>query len=172
VLLTDRVDEWLVSNLADFDDKPLLSVARGELDLSDVANADQESDEEEVDESSYAGLIDRLKAVLDDRVKEIRVSHRLTQSPACLVSGDADMGGNLERILRASGQEIQGAKPVFEINPKHPLIDRLQVEQGDQRFSDLALVLFDQALLSEGGQLDDPASFVHRLNDLIIQMSD
>ncbi|HET7200609.1 MAG TPA: molecular chaperone HtpG [Burkholderiales bacterium] len=167
LLLSERVDEWLVANLPEYEGKALASVARGELDLSRL-----QSDEEKKHEAEQAGahraLVAKLKHALGDRVKDVRVSARLTESPSCLVAGEHDMGGNLARILKSVGQNAPQAKPILEINPAHPMVKRLAGEKA--RFADWGNLLFDQALLAEGGQLDDPAGFVRRLNELMLEM--
>jgi molecular chaperone HtpG len=167
LLLSDRVDEWVVSHLNEFDGKELVSVAKGGLDLGKLEDeAEKKEQEKEADE--FKGLTDRIKGSLGERVKEVRVTHRLTDSPACLVADENDMSGNLARLLKAAGQKAPVSQPILEINPKHPVVLRLKDE--DQRFDDWAAVLFDQALLAEGGQLDDPASFVKRMNQLMLEM--
>jgi molecular chaperone HtpG len=170
LLLSDRIDEWLVSNLPEFAGKSLHSVAKGALDLGKLE--DKESVEEiKKAEEQHKGLLDRMKKVLGDKVKEVRVSHRLTQSPACLVVEEHDMGTSLRNLLKAAGHDIPKVMPILEINPGHSLVTRLNDEQDEQRFSDWASILFDQSLLAEGGQLEDPAAFVRRLNDLLLLLS-
>lgn len=168
LLLTDRVDEWMLSYLQEFDGKKLLSVAKGGLDLSGL---DDESEKEKVEASSKAlkPLLDAIKDALADRVKEVRVTQRLTESPSCLVSEEGDISGHLERLLKQAGQKAPDRKPILEINPDHFLVKRLQTEQG--AIKDWSLLLYEQALLAEGGQLADPGSFVKRLNDLLIALS-
>ena len=168
LLLTDHVDEWVVSNLSAFEDKPLVSVAKGGLDLGKLED-ESEKQEQEKDAGAFKELTDKIKASLSDRVKEVRVTHRLTDSPACLVADVHDINANLARLLKASGQKAPVSQPILEINPKHPVVLRLQAEEN--KFDDWASVLFDQALLAEGGQLDDPASFVKRINQLMLEMS-
>ncbi len=171
LLLTDRVDEWLVSHLSDYKGKHLQSVAKGQLDLSELE--DKETQEElEKQAEEHKDLLQRMAKVLGDAVTEVRVSSRLTESPACLVVGDYDMSPNLARVLKQMGQKAPETKPSLEINPTHPLVERLEQEQDEALFSDLAKILFDQAALAEGGQLEDPASFVHRLNKLMLSMSE
>jgi molecular chaperone HtpG len=164
LLLHDRVDEWLVANLPEYEGKPLASVARGEVDLSKVEGGDAAQPDWQV--GSHAELLRALKSALEEKVKDVRLSRRLTESPSCLVADAHDMGGNLSRILKAVGQKVPAAKPILEINPGHALIRRLQ--PGSERFADWAALLYDQALLSEGGQLDDPAAFVRRTNELML----
>jgi molecular chaperone HtpG len=168
LLLTDHVDEWVVSNLSAFEGKPLVSVAKGGLDLGKLED-ESEKQEQEKDAGAFKDLTDKIKASLSERVKEVRVTHRLTDSPACLVADVHDINANLARLLKASGQKAPVSQPILEINPKHPVVLRLKVEE--KKFDDWASVLFDQALLAEGGQLDDPASFVKRINQLMLEMS-
>ena len=168
LLLTDHVDEWVVSNLSTFEGKSLVSVAKGGLDLGKLED-EAEKQEQEKDAGVFKELTDKIKASLSDRVKEVRVTHRLTDSPACLVADVHDINANLARLLKASGQKAPVSQPILEINPKHPVVLRLQAEE--KKFDDWASVLFDQALLAEGGQLDDPASFVKRINQLMLEMS-
>jgi len=167
LLLHDRVDEWLVGNLPDFEGKPLASVARGDLDLSKIKAGEEKEPDWEV--GAHRELLKKLKGELGDRVKDVRLSRRLTDSPSCLVADEHDMGGNLARILKAAGQKVPLAAPILEINPGHPIVLRLKPE--DARFSDWAHVLFDQALLAEGGQLEDPAGFVRRSNELLLGLT-
>ncbi|MEZ0246412.1 MAG: molecular chaperone HtpG [Methylophilaceae bacterium] len=171
LLLSDRVDEWLVSGLTEFEGKKLQSVAKGDLDLGSLEDeAEKEAQKQAEDE--FKELVEKIKSTLgDDKVKEVRVTHRLTDSPACIVTGENDMSANLERLLKAAGQNAPSTKPILEINPQHSLVTRLKGESDDARFADWAHLLFDQALLAEGGQLEDPASFVKRLNSLLALMS-
>jgi molecular chaperone HtpG len=166
VLLHERVDEWLVANLAEFDGKPLASVARGEVDLGKI-EAEDKDETHQVGE--HRELLRGLKSALGDKVKDVRVSLRLTQSPSCLVADEHDMGGNLARILKAAGQKVPQSKPILEINPGHAIVRRIQ--PGDARLADWAGLLFDQALLAEGGQLEDPAGFVKRSNELMLSLT-
>jgi molecular chaperone HtpG len=169
LLLSDRVDEWLMSNLHEFDGKPLKSVAKGGLDLGALEDEAEKSAQKEA-EDAMKPLVERIKTTLGERVKDVRVTHRLTDSPACLVTGEGDMSANLERLLKAAGQAAPTVKPTLEINPSHALVTRLDSETDDVRFADWANLLFEQALLAEGGQLDDPASFVRRLNGLLAML--
>ncbi|PLW83283.1 molecular chaperone HtpG [Kineobactrum sediminis] len=169
LLLTDRVDDWLMNQLQEFDGKPLQDVARGALDLQD--DSEEGKAEQEKLEKESESLVERLTKVLGDSVSEVRPSARLTESPACLVVGDYDMGAQMRRILEAAGQPVPDSKPILEINPAHPLLQMLDSEQDEARFADLGQVILDQATLAEGGQLEDPASFVSRLNALLLQMS-
>ncbi len=167
LLLSDRVDEWLMSSLTEFDGKKLQSVAKGDLDLGKLEDA-TEKEEQKKAEDAFKDLVEKVKTTLgEDKVREVRVTHRLTDSPACLVTGEHDMSGNLERLLKAAGQKGPSIKPILEINPQHSLVVRLKDEQDEARFADWANLLFEQALLAEGGQLEDPASFVRRLNGLL-----
>ena len=167
LLLSDRIDEWLVSNLDEFDGKHLQSVAKGDLDLAGLDAEEDKAAQEEVNKD-FEAVIKQIKDVLGEKVSEVRLSHRLTESPACLVADVYGMSLNMERIMKDAGQMMgMGRKPVFEINPTHPLVVRMKAEQDDSRFADLTHILFDQAILSEGGQLDDPAAFVHKLNGLL-----
>ncbi len=167
LLLSDRVDEWMLGGLTEFDGKKLQSIAKGDLDLGKLEDESEKEAKKQVEDAAK-DLIERVKATLGDQVKEVRVTHRLTDSPACLVAGEHDLSGNLERMLKAAGQKTPESKPTLEINPSHVLVERLKSEKDEARFNDLAHVLFDQALLAEGGQLNDPASFVKRMNSLLV----
>jgi molecular chaperone HtpG len=171
LLLTDRIDEWLVSSLTDFDEKHLQSIAKGELDLEKFDTEEDKQQQEELNKD-FETVLSQMKEVLKDKVNDVRISHRLTDSPACLVTGVYDMSLNMERIMKEAGQAMNmmgmgGSKPTFEINPEHSLVKALKNEQDDSRFADISHILFDQAVLSEGGQLDDPSAFVHKLNGLL-----
>jgi molecular chaperone HtpG len=170
LLMSDRIDEWVVSLLTEFDGKPLQSVAKGGLDLS-ALGGDAGKPEEEKTADEHQGFVDRIQGVLGDRASAVRVTSRLTDSPSCLVSEEHGMSTHLERLLKAAGQQVPGSKPILEINPRHPIVLRLKDETDQQRFSDWSHILFDQALLAEGGQLDDPASFVKRLNDVMLTLA-
>ncbi len=170
LLLTDRVDEWLVSSLTEFDGKSLESVTKGELDLGELEDLQEKADQEKIAEE-FKDMITRVKETLGDRVKDVRTTFRLTTSPACLVNDAYDMSANLERILKAAGQQVSSAKPILELNPEHPLVKRLGKEDDSQRFADWTHILFDQALLSEGGHLEDPAAFVGRLNQMLLELA-
>ncbi|MEY3244692.1 MAG: hypothetical protein RJB20_932, partial [Pseudomonadota bacterium] len=167
LLLSDRVDEWLLGSLTEFDGKKLQSIAKGDLDLGKL-ESDTEKDIQKKIEKETKSLVKKIKTSLGDQVKDVRVTHRLTDSPACLVSDANDLSGNLARMLKAAGQTAPESKPILEINPGHKLVKRLEAETAETVFNDLALVLFDQALLAEGGSLNDPASFVKRMNSLIV----
>ena len=165
LLLHDRIDEWLVANLHEFEGKPLASVARGAVDLSKIkGTAPEPADDRPV--GSHAELLRALKSALGERVKNVRLSERLTESPSCLVADEHDVGGNLARILKAAGQKVPQAKPILEINPRHAIVERLQ--PADPRLADWACLLYDQALLAEGALPDDPATFVKRNNQLLL----
>ncbi len=171
LLLADRIDEWVVSHLTEFEGKHLQSVAKGELDLDKLASEEEKKEQEETNKN-FESVLKQMQEVLGEKVKEVRLTHRLTESPACLVTGEYDMSLNMERIMKEAGQSINmagfgGSKPIFEVNPDHALVTRLKEEQDDARFADLTHILFDQAILSEGGQLDDPSAFVHKLNCLL-----
>ncbi len=170
LLLTERIDEWMMSQLFDFDGHSFQDVTKGELDLGETESEEEKQKLEEV-AKEHEGLIERLSKVLEDRVDSVRITHRLTDSPACLVIGDYDMGLQMRRIMEAAGQQVPDTKPIFEINPEHPLIDKLDQEPDEDRFGELALVLFDQAGLAAGATLDDPASYVQRLNKLLLELS-
>jgi len=167
LLLAERIDEWMVGSLHEFEGKSLQSVAKGELDLGKLAD-EAEKKEQEKESGEHKDFVEKIQKALGERVKEVRVTLRLTDSPACLVADQHELGANLERLLKAAGQKVPSTKPILEINPRHPLVQRLKYEADEQRFGDWSHVLFDQALLSEGGQLEDPATFVKRLNQLLL----
>jgi molecular chaperone HtpG len=166
LLLSDRVDEWLVSHLNEFDGKPLVSIARGELELDKLADEEEQAAAKQT-EGEYADVVKRMQEKLEDRVKEVRVSQRLTDSPSCVVADENDMAAHLQRMLKQAGQAVPESRPILEINPAHALVSRLKDETDDQRFTDWSNILLDQALLSDGGQLDDPVAFVNRLNGML-----
>jgi len=170
LLLHERVDEWMMSGLTEFEGKQFQSVAKGDLDLGKLAD-EEEKKEQEKEADDFKELTGKIGSVLGERVKEVRVTHRLTDSPACLVSDQYGMSGNLERLLKAAGQKVPGSKPILEINPKHPIVQGLKYEADEARFGDWSNILFDQALLAEGGQLEDPGSFVRRLNQMLLQLA-
>ena len=170
LLLTDRIDEWLMSYLSEFDGKSFVDVARGDLDLGNLDSEEEKKEAEEVAKAKE-GLVERIKASLGDAVSEVRVSHRLTDSPAILAIGEADLGMQMRQILEASGQKVPDSKPIFEFNPAHPLIEKLDSEQSEERFGDLSHILFDQAALAAGDSLKDPAAYVRRLNKLLVELS-
>jgi molecular chaperone HtpG len=163
LLLHDRVDEWLVANLAEYEGKRLASVARGDVDLAAIASSEKEPDWQV---GEHKDLLKALKSALGDKVKDVRLSRRLTESPSCLVADEHDMGGNLARILRSAGQKVPAAPPILEVNPTHAIVTRLKPD--DARFADWAALLYEQALLAEGGQLEDPAGYVKRANSLLL----
>jgi molecular chaperone HtpG len=162
LLLSDRIDEWLTGYLSEFDGKKLQSISKGKVDFADDVEENKEQ------EQNMAPMLKQIKEVLAERVKDVRITHRLTDSPACVVADEQDMGLEMQRILQASGQKMPESKPIFEINPEHGLIKRLHDTQDDARFAQWAVVLFEQALLAEGGQLDNPADFVKRVNQLLM----
>ncbi|TFY92233.1 molecular chaperone HtpG [Pseudomonas kairouanensis] len=170
LLLTDRIDEWLMSYLNEFDGKSFVDVARGDLDLGNLDSEEEKKEAEEVAKAKE-GLVERIKASLGDAVSEVRVSHRLTDSPAILAIGEQDLGMQMRQILEASGQKVPDSKPIFEFNPAHPLIEKLDGEQSEERFGDLSHILFDQAALAAGDSLKDPAAYVRRLNKLLVELS-
>jgi molecular chaperone HtpG len=167
LLMYDRIDEWVTSTLTEFDGRPLQSVAKGDLDLSRLKGESTAAESTDEDRP----LLDRIQAALKDRASGVRATARLTDSPACLVSDEHGLSTNLERILKAAGQNVPASKPVLEINPAHPLVKRLKSETDERRFGDWSHILFDQATLAEGGQLEDPASFVKRLNELMLTLA-
>ena len=170
LLLYDRVDEWMVSHLTEFDGKTLQSVAKGELDLGDVETAEDKHEHEKVEKEAEA-FVKRVKEILTDSIEDVRVSHRLTNSPACIVLNEHEMALYMQHLLKQAGHAMPSSKPVLEINPTHPIIARMKEEQEDTRFSDWSRLLLDQAVLAEGGQLEDPAGFVSRLNELMISIA-
>ena len=170
LLMYERVDEWAMSNLTEFDDKKLQSVAKGDLDLGKLQD-EHEKKEQQKEAGEFKELTDKIAKALGQKVKEVRVTYRLTSSPACLVSDEWGMSMNLGRLLKAAGQKVPDVKPTLEVNPHHVLVQGLKYESDDKRFSDWSHILFDQAVLAEGGQLDDPGSFVKRLNELMIALA-
>ncbi|MAX87297.1 MULTISPECIES: molecular chaperone HtpG [Thalassolituus] len=169
LLLTDRVDEWMVGHLSDFDGKAFQDVTKGELDLDELADESEKEEQKQLEESHKA-LIERLEAALKDDVKEVRVSSRLSDSPACLVVGQYDMGGHMRRLMEAAGQKVPEPEVALEVNPSHPLIERLDQEADEDRFAELAQVIHAQAQLAEGSQLKQPAQYVTRLNKLLLDL--
>ncbi|MEC7803585.1 MAG: molecular chaperone HtpG [Pseudomonadota bacterium] len=170
LLFSDAIDEWFVGHLGEFEELQLRDVTRGELDLPDLDGGDSDNNKDQKVEE-HKELLERLEKELNGKVKEVRVTSRLTDSPACLVLGEFDMGTQMRRLMEASGQTVPPSLPIFELNPDHPLICRLADESDDQRFKDLARVLFDQASLAEGRQPEDPGAFVQRLNRLLLDLS-
>jgi molecular chaperone HtpG len=169
LLLSDRVDEWLMDHLHEFEGKSFRSTNRGDLDLGAV-QTDEEKQSQETLSKEHGPIVERLKAALGDRVSDVRITSRLTDSPACLVLGDHDMGAQMRRILEAAGQKVPSTKPILEINPTHPLLTRLNATSGEPAFGDLSLLLLDQATLADGGQVPEPAAFVQRLNRVLLSM--
>ncbi|MFT4799167.1 MAG: molecular chaperone HtpG [Candidatus Azotimanducaceae bacterium] len=170
LLLSDRIDEWLMSHLMEFDGKQFQDVAKGALDLGDLDEGPEKEQQEKI-EQEFQGLVERIKEVVSDRVEEVRMTSRLTDSPACLVVKDDDMGMQMRRILESAGQSVPENKRIFELNPEHPLVIKLNDEPDMDRFRELTLVLYDQSMLAEGSQLDEPASYVKRLNKLLLELS-
>ena len=170
LLMSDRVDEWLMSHLTEYDGKPLVSVAKGELDLGNLEDKEEQEKIKQAEES-YKDLLQRMQDTLGEQVKEVRVSHRLTDSPSCMVVEQQDMAVSMQKLLKQAGHQLPEIKPILEVNPDHPLVKRLNDEADEKRFEDWTRILFDQALLSEGGQLDNPAAFVSRMNELLLLMT-
>jgi molecular chaperone HtpG len=164
LLLTDRVDEWMLAHLYEFDGKPLQSVAKGAVDLGKLQDEAEKKHAEEA-ATAFKPVLERLKEALKDRAKDVRVTTRLVDSPACLVVEEGDMSGHLARLLKQAGQSAPAGKPILEVNAEHALVKRLE---GSDRFEELAQILFDQAVLAEGGQLEDPAAYVKRVNALLV----
>ena len=170
LILTDRIDEWMMGYLSEYDGKQLQDVARGDLDLGEVETEEDKKHKEEAAEE-HKDLLERIKNALSDRVQEVRVTNRLTDSPACLVVGDFDMGAQMKKIMEAAGQKVPDSKPIFEINVDHPLVQRLESEKGEERFNELSAVILDQATLASGEQLPDPGAYVTRLNRLLLELA-
>ena len=167
LLLHDRIDEWLVGQLQEFDGKAFQDVAKGELDLG---NLDKDKKKKEEDEKKFSDLVSKVKELLSDKVEDVRLTNRLTDSPACLVVSEDDMGMQMRRVLESAGQAVPESKRIFEVNPSHPLVAKLEKEEDSDRFNNLALVIFDQAKLAEGTQLEEPANYVARLNELLLEL--
>ncbi len=170
LIMYDRVDEWMMSYLTEFDGKSLSSVAKGNLDLGEIQDKEEKEKHESVEKESEK-LVERLKATLEEKVADVRVSHRLTSSPACVVLGEQDMALHMQQLMKQAGHEIPENKPTLEINPTHPILKKMDIEADEDRFGEWSKLLLDQAVLAEGGQLDDAAGFVSRLNELIIELS-
>jgi len=166
LLLTDRVDEWMLSFLSEFNEKPLVSVAKGGLDLGSLEDEKEKEEQQQV-EKQFADLIEKMKLTLGDKAKDVRVTFRLTDSPSCLVADENELSGNLMRMLKAAGQAAPETKPILEINPHHPIVQKLELNEA--HFDDWTHLIFDQALLAEGGHVADPASFVRRMNLLLLK---
>jgi len=170
LILTDRIDEWLMSHLMEFEGKKFQDVAKGTLDLGDLEDPKEKAANEAV-EKQFVDLLARIQTVLREKVETVRITHRLTDSPACLVVNEDEMGMQMRRILESAGQAVPENKRTFELNPTHPLVEKLNAETDENRFTDLALVLFDQAMLAEGSHLEEPTSYVSRLNKLLLELS-
>mgnify|MGYP000332423035 CR=1 FL=1 len=170
LVLSDRIDGWMISHLNEFDGKHMQDITKGELDLGDI-DAEEEKKQQEEASKTFENLIGQIKELLKDKVEDVRVTNRLTDSPACLVAGAHDMDAQMKKIMEAAGQVVPETKPSFEINPEHPLVKQLNDEQNDERFNDLTYVLFDQAALASGEQLKEPGAFVSRLNKLLLDLS-
>ncbi|MDA3920891.1 MAG: molecular chaperone HtpG [Salinisphaera sp.] len=170
LLLTDRVDEWVMAHMTEHEGKEFSSVAKGALDLGDAESEEEKEQQKQLEENSK-DLVGRIKTALGERVGEVRVTHRLTDSPACLVADEHGMSAHLERILKEAGQAMPSSAPHLEINPTHPLVERLADEQGEDEFEAFSQLLFEQAILAEGGELDDPATFVRRMNQMLLAVS-
>ena len=169
VLMYDRIDEWLMGHLREFDGKQFQDIARGELDLGKLKDK-KEGEKQDKKDKEFGKLVDQIKKTLGEKVKDVRVTHRLTESPACLAIDEHDMGAQMRKIMEASGQPIPETKPIFEINPEHPLLLKLNQESDEERFSDLVTILFGQASLAEGGQLEDPGEFSKKINKLLLEL--
>ena len=171
LLLHDRVDEWLVSHLTEFEGRKLVSVAKGDLDLGKLQDSEEQQAAKQAEDENK-DLVARIQEVLDDVVSEVRVSHRLTDSPSCLVQGEHEMAMHMQRLMKQAGHEVPLTKPSLEINPEHALVIRLRDEQDRERFSAWSRLLFEQAMLTQGAQREDPAAFVKRLNHMLIELSE
>src|SRR5579883_395779 len=172
LLLSDRIDEWLVGHLPEFAGKPLHSIAKGDVDLNDIESKKDQEEQKQKEEkfkTEFDAVIKQVKTILGDKVKDVRLSHRLTLSPSCLVADENDMGAQLQRLLKAAGQAVAEVKPIFELNPEHDLVKKLQLEKDQNQFQEWTYLLFEQAVLAEGGQLQDPAAFVQRVNRLLLE---
>ncbi|MBZ2169981.1 molecular chaperone HtpG [Marinobacter sp. F4216] len=170
LILSDRIDEWMMGYLSEYDGKQFQDVARGDLDLGEV-ETEEDKKQKEAAAEEHKDLLERIKKVLEDQVQDVRATNRLTDSPACLVVGEFDMGAQMKKIMEAAGQKVPDSKPIFEINVEHPLVQRLESEKGDERFGELAAVLLDQATLASGEQLKDPGAYVTRLNRLLLELA-
>ena len=170
LLLSDRIDEWMMSSLREYEGKSFQDVTKGKLDF-EAEETEEAKKEKEQKQEQLKPLLDRMKSVLDEKVAEVKTTDRLTQSPACLVVGEFDMGLQMRRLLEQAGQKVPESKPSLEVNPDHPIVQKMDQESDEERFADMAWLLFEQATLSEGGPLEDPASFVSRMNKIIVQMS-
>jgi molecular chaperone HtpG len=166
LLLSDRIDEWLVQHLTEFDGKKLQNIAKGDLDLGQFEDEEEKKAQEKA-EGDMKGVVEMMKEKLADKAKEVRITHRLTDSPSCLVLDQFDMGLQMQQIMRAAGQEVPQSKPILEINPEHPLVAKLKGMGDQEQFENWSHILFDQAMLAEGGQLEDPAAYVKRINQML-----
>ncbi|MEM1243546.1 MAG: molecular chaperone HtpG [Pseudomonadota bacterium] len=170
LLLSDRIDEWLAVHLTEFQGKQLQSITKGDLDLGEVEDK-QEKEEQEKITNEFADLAKRVKEILKNEIKDAKVTHRLVDSPACIVYDEQDLGGHMQRLMKAAGQAMPESKPILELNPKHPIVESLNQEQNETRFNEVSHLLLEQSILAEGGQLDDPALFIKRMNHLILELS-
>jgi len=169
LLFSDRVDEWMMSHLTEFDGKAFVSVAKGDLDLG-ALDDEEEKQEQEKASKAVEDVVSKVKAILSDKVSEVRITHRLTNSPSCLVVAEDQMAANLQRMLKSAGHDVPESKPIMELNPTHPLVVQLKTEENEDKMADWANILFEQALLAEGGQLQDPAAFITRINSMFVEM--
>jgi molecular chaperone HtpG len=170
LLLSDRVDEWLMSHLMEFDGKVFQDITKGKLDLGELDTEEEKKQQEKADTAAKP-LLERVQQSLEDKVSEVRTTNRLTDSPACIAVGEYDMNLQMRKLMEAAGQSVPASKPIFELNLEHPLLKKLEAEKDDERFNELAAILFDQASLAEGGQLDDPGTYIRRLNKLLLDLS-
>jgi len=168
LLLVDRIDEWMIGYLNEYAGKKLKSAAKGDIEIDKLADAGDSEARKEA-EKAAEGLLGKLKTLLADKVRDVRVSHRLTESPSCLVLDEHDMAAHMQRLLKQAGHDVPSQQPILEINPGHPLVQRLETETNEARANDLGLLLLEQAQLAEGGQLDDPAAYVRRVNALLLE---
>ena len=168
-MLTDRVDEWMVGHLSEFDGKSFQDITKGELDLDELAD-DVEKEQQKQLEETHKALVERIQNALQGEVREVRISSRLTDSPACMVVGQYDMGAHMRRMMEAAGQKVPEPEVIMEVNPQHPLLQRMDQEQDEDRFADLANLIHAQAQLAEGSQLRQPAEYVSRLNKLLLDL--
>ena len=171
LIMYDRVDEWMMSYLNEYDGKALSSVAKGDLDLGEISDKEEKEAQENVEKESEK-LVERLQENLKEKVAEVRVSHRLTSSPACVVLGEQEMAMHMQQLMKQAGHDVPDSKPTLEINPQHPILVKMDNESDEDRFGDWSKLLLDQAVLAEGGQLDDAAGFVSRMNALIMELSE
>ena len=170
ILMHDRIDEWMMGHLNEYEGKQFQDISRGALDLGDLEDKEKQEDKEKT-EKKFESLVARIKTMLGDRVKEVRTTNRLTDSPACLAIDDNDMGSQMRKIMEASGQSVPETKPIFEVNPEHPLVAKLDKESDEEMFEDVITVLFGQASLSEGGSIDEPGDFSAKLNKLLLKLT-